>query len=420
MTHPLLQSCLSALAQTRTEEDARLALESVARDLLRRPENGFDLAFSIGINEEPNDKAPELIALEYLMTEARMNIENQNAQGAPFLQAIEDAILRLSSEHHITFKGTVALGRCYVRADLPVPNSLQARHSEPDAIIGSENLPDLGDLLETLRKEVGTDGYMLHGMLEEMLATVQPEAKGALVSEVAQRDDPLCNQLACYWLLDDSKDVRLGAAAAILNRAQIRAMDAAMVSRILEIRAWQPEDDARSLLDQAIKEALRQELSGGIEPKPWTVHRILGSIPDGAGAQSIAIAAQNGGQRGVIMILLKQNFGIKDAYVVPCGSASEQRRMLDHMLDEIDMLDLTPAVFRPTLAAALAEGMAVKTIPPHALIDIVEILGLTNLRPEPMCAQEWASYLDPDGMFANLSPQKLGRLVNESADWPEN
>jgi len=52
MTHPLLQSCLSALAQTRTEEDARLALESVARDLLRRPENGFDLAFSIGINEE--------------------------------------------------------------------------------------------------------------------------------------------------------------------------------------------------------------------------------------------------------------------------------------------------------------------------------------------------------------------------------
>jgi len=56
MTHPLLQSCLSAPAQTRTEEDARLALESVARDLLRRPENGFDLAFSIGINEDSSGK----------------------------------------------------------------------------------------------------------------------------------------------------------------------------------------------------------------------------------------------------------------------------------------------------------------------------------------------------------------------------
>jgi yecA family protein len=261
---------------------------------------------------------------------------------------------------------------------------------------------------------------MLHGMLDEMLATVHPEARGAMIAEISRRAEPLCDQLACYWLLDDSKDVRLGAAAALLHRAQNRAMDAAMVSRILEARAWQPADDARTLLDRAIKESLRRELSGGVEPKPWTLHRILGSIPDGVGAQSIAIAAQYGGRRGVVMILLKQNFGIKDAYVVPCASASEQRLMLDRMLNEIDMVELSPAFLRPALAAALAEGAASNALPPHALIDIVEILGLPGLQPEPLRVQDWASHLDPEGVFATLSPQKLGRLVNESSDWPEN
>ena len=145
---------------------------------------------------------------------------------------------------------------------------------------------------------------------------------------------------------------------------------------------------------------------------------MLATVPDGAGAQSFVIAAQRDGRRGVAMLLLKQDFGVKDAYVIPCSSATEQRRMLARIAEEVDVLAVTPEALEPALAAALAEGHALGEPPAHGLVDVAEICGIRDLRPVRMQVKDWIAHLDPEGEFSRLSPQKLGRLINASADWP--
>jgi len=153
--------------------------------------------------------------------------------------------------------------------------------------------------------------------LSEMLATSDPEAQGILIGEIAGREDPLFDRLGLYWLLDSASDNRRAAADAWLRRAKAGKIDAAIASRLIDMRNWLPANAARDVLDRAVKEALRREVAGGAQPKPWRLHRVLATVPDGAGAQSFAVAAQRGGQRVAVMLLLKQGLGVKDAYVIP-------------------------------------------------------------------------------------------------------
>jgi hypothetical protein len=94
--------------------------------------------------------------------------------------------------------------------------------------------------------------------------------------------------------------------------------------------------------------------------------------------------------------------------------------MLVRIADETDALDVTPEILEPVLAAALAEGLALGDPPAHGLVDVVEVCGICELRPAPMSVQDWITRLDPEGELSRLSPQKLGRLINLSADWPDD
>jgi yecA family protein len=94
--------------------------------------------------------------------------------------------------------------------------------------------------------------------------------------------------------------------------------------------------------------------------------------------------------------------------------------MLARTAEEMDALDVTPEILEPALAAALAEGQALGEPPAHGLVDVVEVCGIRELRPVPMSVGDWIARLDPDGELSRLSPQKLGRLINSSADWPDD
>jgi len=421
MSHPLLKSCLDALSRAGSDEEAWSVLQGHRRKLLPNPEIGSELAAIVAAAREAEDIPAELMLLEALIEEARMARENARTDGVAFLSALDDAIARFVGKGEITAAGTFLLGRCYVRAGLEAPGHL--RRSGAVEMRDSEtpgDLPDLDELLDRLREEAQGDAYSLHAALSETLATIDSDVRGILIGEVVEREDPLFIRLGCYWLLDNASDIRRAAAHAFLRRAQAGKLDAVITSRLLALRNWLPADAARDALDQVLKEAIRREVAGGVPPKPWILHRVLATVPDGAGAQSFVIAAQRDGRRGVAMLLLKQDFGVKDAYVIPCSSATEQRRMLDRIAEEMDVLDVTPEILEPALAAALAEGHALGEPPAHGLVDVAEICGIRDLRPVRMQVTDWIVHLDPEGELSRLSPQKLGRLINASADWPDD
>jgi len=94
--------------------------------------------------------------------------------------------------------------------------------------------------------------------------------------------------------------------------------------------------------------------------------------------------------------------------------------VLAHVAEEIDAIDVAREALEPALAAALAEGHETGTPPAHGLVNVAEVCGLREMRPAAMSMEDWVAHLDPAGKLSRLSPQKLGRLVNSSADWPDD
>lgn len=421
MPHPVLQSCLAALSNAGNEEKAWHVLQERRRDLLRHPEIGAELADVLAAVQRAEDVHAELMILEYLVEQARMDAENGGAAGPAFFAAMDGALSRLSENGKLTSPGAFLLGGCFVRAGLQAPPQLQAAGATGAAsaqeAAEAPDLPDLDALLDRLREDAEGEAYPLHAVLAEMMATLDAEMRGMLVGQIVERDDPLYGHLGCYWLLHREPDVRRAAAEAFLRRARSGRLDAAIASSLMEVRGWMPGDAARETLDKVLKEALRREVAGGAEPRPWTLHRLLASLPDGAGAQSIAVAAQRSGQRCVAMLLLKQGFGVRDAYVIPCQSATEQKKILAQITGEMDALDVEPAFLDLALPAALGEGAHLDEPPAHGLVDVVEICGVRELRPKTMSVEDWIAEIDPEGELPGMSAQKLGRLVNASAEW---
>jgi len=82
-----------------------------------------------------------------------------------------------------------------------------------------------------------------------------------------------------YWLLDESAEVRLGAADGFRERALGGIVDPVSAAMVPLIRNWMPADAGRTLLDEALAEARRRELVSPLPRPEWRRAEIYGSIP---------------------------------------------------------------------------------------------------------------------------------------------
>jgi hypothetical protein len=142
------------------------------------------------------------------------------------------------------------------------------------------------------------------------------------------------------------------------------------------------------------------------------VHRAAASLPDGVGAQSLIAAVQIGSRRAVAMAMLKQGHGVKDAFLIPCASATEQKTLLARVLDEIDSIDLPSAALAAILARGLGEGLALGRLPAPGMVDMAEIWGAEALSPQPFGPTDILTDLGPTPWPADDSA-----LIAASATW---
>ena len=143
----------------------------------------------------------------------------------------------------------------------------------------------------------------------------------------------------------------------------------------------------------------------------------MATLPDGGGAQSIGIALQSGSQRRVAMVLLKQGQGVKDAYLIPCASPTEQKSLMQQMSSETGAQKVPLAWVERTLSMALSEGLAAHAPPAPGLIEVAWLCGLTSLRPEPVTTKALTAGLPGAGGLAALSAPARSKLVNASVNW---
>lgn len=399
-----------------------------ARALAADPQNVQALAQEIA-STPAGDEADEALCtlLTITLDQARMAQEGGQRSGKRCLDAVSHHLVDLSRKGLVTVGGNIAITRCYVRAGLPVPAGLapgeQAILRETSSFLpGDETSPEaaFAKISESLLNDIGDDPSILHQAFAEILPGIPPDARSLLCKVAAANPDTRFEQLACAWLLDMSEQVRSGALEGLTDRLAAGRLSPRALGRLAVLRSWIVDEPVRQRVDALIRNAIRSGISQDRDTPPsHRIVRCVSSPIDGAGAQSLAIGLQKGRARAIAMVLLKQGFGVKDAYVVPCANAAEQRGLLQQVSALGGKGDVSLDYIQAALGFALAEGRKNAVYPAPGLADVAEACALTSLRPtQDASVQAMLSAYDPENALASLDPEERETLVAASEDWP--
>ncbi len=152
------------------------------------------------------------------------------------------------------------------------------------------------------------------------------------------------------------------------------------------MRNWLPAAD-RNALDKAIKAARKK----GIECAPWprpAVRQVLCSGIDGSGAFTILAMAEDAGKPLVAGLLIKQGFGVRDGWVRRDATNADLRELVEQVASEIDLSETSLGYVRTVCCQALAINLEAGHLPPFALLDCAEAIGLADLNPEDAACRQ--------------------------------
>ena len=407
---------LTALAAARDDAARARLLRSGGQALLAHPGAVASVAAAALASEGDLARNAQAL-LSTALDEARMAVENDVPEGAALIDAIGENLTARDATEPFSPGLRLTLAKVYASAGL-VPPPFATLMDGPIFDDSAAGMPDLDALLGPMLGEFGDAPAQAHGALSEMLAGLPAEPAAALVSMIVARPGPVEARLGLYWLLDPRPDLRLAAATALLSRAGAGGLPADLAALLPTIRKWLPEDGARAAVDAAIRRQMRDGIAR-LAPGHVIIHRAAASLPDGAGAQSLIASVQIGSRRAVAMAMLKLGHGVKDAFLLPCTSATEQKRLLARVLDEIETHDLSPGALSAALARGLGEGLALGRLPATGMVDMAEIWGPEALLPTGAGVGDILAAIGATQALAELSQATRRALVQASEDWPE-
>lgn len=369
------------------------------------------------------DKEPELRddllgLFSGVLDAMRMNRENREKDATANFTLVECWLDAKAASGSLDNRQKMALCQAFIRAGLEPPDAIRITSSgtgsEDD--IGGRDVPDI----ETLMGEIVPDditGYPAYMVLREGIGAMPRSASTFFVTQMVAQAVPKLVSLGRYFLLDPMVEMRGAAAEGFVNLAQAGAIDAGVLSDLIRLRKWIPDQATKTILDRAIKEALRREITGGSVPGAWMVHRLVTSLPDGTGSQSIMASVSRGSKKCIATLLLKAGHGIKDAYAIPCTSASDQRRTLIELEDAVPMHEVPKTYLSNALATALGEGLAEGLPPAPGFLEVADMLGVGDITPVEQGSVSLLEIADPEAQLAGLSAAKRGRLIGRSIEW---
>ena len=206
------------------------------------------------VGEQDADRERGLDLFEALIREARQDEKGRGRMGAMFLDEAARTMHALVAADRVDPPATHDLARAYARADEETPPALvQCLIGQMDELTQAGRLPfDPNSEIERLSAVMELDKHYLHRKLEERIGVLPEELRAAFAYEVACREEAACGRIAMYWLLDDTAEVRLGAAEGLRERAHRAIVEPVSAALVPLIRNWMPPDAARTLLDEAL------------------------------------------------------------------------------------------------------------------------------------------------------------------------
>lgn len=417
----VLEATLETLARLDDDAMASHIAATRAREFLQRPDLVEALVRRLAETRKALDPATALL-FERVLDEARMARENGVDDGNRVLALAETTLSGLRDDGRLPPSLRMVLAQIYASVGLEPAEAVLIHPEEFGAVTGHSNSDDDGprieDLIDDIVAEAGAEPLEIHAAISRMIAVFPPTVRGAFVAAIVAGERPFALRLGACWLLDRNGEVRLAAAEVFRDRAATGKIDPSILGRLVAVRKWLPAEPARAVLDEAVKSMLRREIAEARDGRnDWTVHRVVASLPDGAGAQSIAVALQQGRRRSIAMLLLKQGHGVKDAFFLPCSGAAEQKRVLSGIAREMGGIDVDAAFVPVAVARALGDGAAAGLLPAPGLVDMVEIWGEGGITPSPSDPSSIIAEIDTDGLVQALSARDTTKLTSAGRQW---
>lgn len=330
----IIDICLMDRPTTGGPRRTLLWVDRWAVPLSLDPEAALELVETLsGIDAERTDDC--LTLLSRILDEARMNRENEEPGASDFFQVLAAGLAERTEAGELDTEIGFGLCQAYLRVGLTPPDQLRRAPDAFEAFAGDEipELPDIAGLAEGLVPD-GSTAFETYTGLREILGALPAQVTTAFLTQTIEQGDPRMIAAGRYFLLDPVAEMREAAIAGFGLLAESARVDAALLSDLILIRNWLPDGKA---LDTPIKTALRREPSGGTVPQPWQLHRVMTSLPNGTGSQSIMGVCSRGSTRAVAAAMLKEGHGIKDAYVIPCSSRGEQKTIVEQIEQAMTM-----------------------------------------------------------------------------------
>lgn len=299
----------------------------------------------------------------------------------------------------------------------PALQSVMARAMEGQADSGPEAtaMQGLGAQLDGLAAQFGHDPFAIYSELSVTCAAFPAEHRLAMAEALAGSATAAMREAALGFVLNSELPVAEAVLGALARPPQDQAVSAATIDRLVLMRPWLTER-RRAAVDAAIGAMRPRALASGPAVRP-EITRVLASMCDGVGAQSLFALMKHGREVVMASILVKAEEGVTDAWVADPVSKREAERMTRQIRMMADGVEVSLALLRQRLAHGLAVNLARDRPPPFGLVQVAERLGLTPLHPQAAEPAELAHAL-----LAELPAGQTGEAAERaahraSADW---
>ena len=426
MAHSMLTGLVKAVASDMAANGLSRATQVALRCMEDTPECTFDLVELMAREGRKKRPKSDLIgACAFLLMHAleslRYGIERSDAGSIALAERLRATLVDQGETGRIGAPMLLLVLNQFAAAKLDIGDALRALMARAmatdvdalDALGGGEDAAGPSDIARLFE----SDPFAIHAHLDQSAEALPEDLRAELVKGVLREEEPALREAAMGFLLNGSRRVRTELTEQIELAAPHGLVSPPMLRRMIAIRNWVPPA-GQPALDAAIKACRRH----GVACAPWPhspTPEVMASGVDGSGAQTVLVIARHAGKAALAALLVKQDIGVRDAWVRRRLTKAELRGLFEEIKGEIGIAPSTIDHVRLVAGHFLALNGASGTMPPFGLLDFAETVGLADLNPDPWPVDRLVSSLCDAMDPARLSKDAVAKRMRDSANWAD-
>jgi hypothetical protein len=358
-------------------------------------------------DEELNELAVELVdTLGNLRIASNGGDREAREQILAVLDLLDDAI------ENCTLDGVYLIVTAKILADAgwDVPGNLKQavaaslQNAEPGEVDLTET--DLVSSLMEMADASEKNPFDLHEELNSLVAGLPAEASIMLLSELIGGRKAFIDQAVAGFFLYPDIVVAQSVGEALAASAAQTPVSSTLIEWLVRMRPWLPP--ARQVHLDATIRAMRLNALPPVKADLPKVIKCYASLCDGSGTSSLFVT-QRVGKYYQVASVMRKSTGVAEGILLRELAKSEMDDMVRRLKSAVPTMETDLVGVARILALAIADNFASGNLPPFKLVEVVEVLGLGPIHPDPASPAEIIEELLAHLPFEQTDPVVVAR-----------